>query len=117
MADGIECSGKPCEATALTHRIRLVIGPQSDRKRQVRARMPLLLSVQPKTIEPEIVPTQGGEGLVKSCEIRFWSGRVHSSKEKCVDRLWIELRSAAPIAATRAPIGSQEAHAKSKLMF
>ena len=69
-------SRKPSETASFTNRIGLVIGTQRQRKRQVGAGMPLLLAVQPETIESETVPGYGGIGLVKSCEIRCldWMG-------------------------------------------
>ncbi len=87
MVDRAEWSGKPGEATSITNRIGLVIRAQSERDRQVGTRMPLILAVEPETVEPEIVPAVGGKGLVNRCVIRVRAGRVRSSKEECVDRL------------------------------
>src|SRR5579859_2859019 len=87
MADGVKRPGKPGEATSLTNRIRLVICAQSNRKSQIGAGMPLLLPVEPETIEIGAIPCCSRVGLPKSCEIRFWVGWIYAAVKEGVDRL------------------------------
>ena len=117
MADGIKWPGRPGEATRFTNRIGLVIGAQGERKRQVRASVPLLLAIEAKTVEIETVPRYRRVGLPKGCVICFRIGWVHAAVEKGADCLGKQLSRAVVIVTVPFKVGPQEVHAKPKLML
>src|SRR5262249_24087015 len=95
----------------------MVIGAYAQRERQIGVGTPLFMKVKAETIEATVVPLGRRKSLRDCGEVRFWAGRVDTTKEEGIDSLRSQLRYAIPVESPSAPVSALEAHSQSQFVL
>src|SRR5271163_1690662 len=117
VVDGIEWPRQPRETSACTNRIGLMVRAQRERKRQIAARVPLVLRVPAESIESQPVPDYGRKILIHIREVRIRVRWIYSAEKKRPDRLWSNLPGAAEVETVSREIRAQKPDTHAQFMF